>query len=66
MCSHAHSEEPPSQKNRPLNLAEPPKQALHAYTKYTAGMQLCLSIGFHPKSQIGGVYAHAEATQALQ
>ena len=40
---------------------------LHAHTKYTAGMQLCVGVGFHPNSQIGAVYAHAEAThvQAL-
>ena len=41
-------------------------QALHAHTKYTAGVQLCMGIGFHPDSQIGAVYTHAEAIQALQ
>ena len=39
---------------------------MHAHTKYTAEVQLCLGIGFHPKSEIGAVYAHAEATQVLQ
>ena len=66
-------------KSRPLrstitpNLAEPPNlkglsglQALHVHTKYTAGVQLCLGVGLYPKSQVGAVYAHAEATQALQ
>ena len=60
----------PTQGHCPFNLAEPPSwlglQALHAHTKYTAGVQLCLGVSFHPKSQIGAVYAHAEATQALQ
>ena len=32
----------------------------------TQSTQLCVAIGLHPKSQIGEVYAHAEATQVLQ
>ena len=41
-------------------------QALHAPTKYTAGVQLCVGVGFHQNSQIGAVYAHTEAIHALQ
>ena len=44
----------PTQGHHPLNLAELPNliglQELHAHTKHTAGMQLC--VGFHPNSQI--------------
>ena len=51
--------------NHPIYWGLPGLQALHAHTKYTAGVQLCVGISVHPNSQIGVVYAHAEAIQAL-
>ena len=58
----------PTQEHRPINLVELPKnmslpglQAMHAHMKYTAGVWLCLGIGFHPKSQIGAVYILVKA-----
>ena len=33
----------------------PGLQALHAHTKYTTGVQLCVGVSFHPNSQIGGL-----------
>ena len=49
--------------NHPIYWGLPGLQALHAHTKYTAGVQLCVGIGFHPNSQIGAAHAHAEAIQ---
>ena len=52
--------------NYPIYWGLPGLQALHAHTKYTAGVQLCVGVSLHPNSQIGAVYAHAEAIQALR
>ena len=52
--------------NHPIYWGLPGLQALHAHLKYTAGVQLCMGVSFHPNSQIGAVYVHAEAIQVLR
>ena len=52
--------------NHPIYRGVPGLQALHVHTKYTAGVQLCVGVSFHPNPQIGAVYSHAEAIQVLR
>ena len=45
--------------NTQLNGVESGLPALHAHTRYTAVVQLCLGVGFNPNLQIGTVYVEA-------
>ena len=50
--------------NTQFNGVESGLPALHAHTRYTVGVQLCLGDGYNPNLQIGAIYSHAEAIKS--